>query len=87
MLQSCFHLLPFGGIEHQRQLDVGYETRCELMHIALAIAANEINVHVQHVSALAFLVLGQQNKAVPIFHVQKIAHFLRATCIDALADD
>ena len=59
MLQARFHLLPFGGIEHQRNLDVRDEAGREFVHVFLAVAADEINVDVEHVRAFTFLLTRQ----------------------------
>ena len=57
VLQSGFHLLPLGRVEHQRNLDVGHQSRSELVHVVLAVASDEIDVHVEDVCAFAFLFL------------------------------
>ena len=44
------------------------------MHIALAVAANEIDVDIKDMCAFAFLVLGQRDQAVPVFGIQEIPH-------------
>ena len=76
MLQAGFHFFPLGGVKHQRQLDVCYQPRSELMHILFAVAAHEVDVHVQDMCTLALLFLSQSNQAIPVFGVQQIAHLL-----------
>ena len=76
MLQTGFHLLPFGRIEHQRDLDVRYQTRCQLVHVFLAVASDEVNVDVEDVRAFAFLLFGQKHQAVPVFGIKQVPHFL-----------
>ena len=87
MFQACFHLLPLGRIKHQRNFDVRRQARRQLVHIFHAIAANEINVHIEDVRALAFLLAGQRYQAVPILGVEQVAHFFRAAGVYALADN
>ena len=57
VLQAGFHLLPLGRVEHQRDLDVRDQPRSQLVHVGFAVAADEIDVHVENVRAFAFLLL------------------------------
>jgi hypothetical protein len=85
VLQTGFHLLPLGRIEHQRDLDVRHQTRGELVHVGDAIAADVIDVDVKNVRAFALLFLAKRDEAVPVFRVEQIAHLLRTARVHALA--
>src|SRR5690606_33596560 len=58
VLKAGFHLLPFSGVKHQWQLDIGYETRRQLVHIALAVATYEVHINVEYMSTFPFLFSG-----------------------------
>ena len=51
-LEPGLHLLPLGGIKHQRQVDVGDKTAHQLMHVPFTIATDVIDVDVEHVGVL-----------------------------------
>src|SRR5262245_16177430 len=87
MFESGFHLLPLGGVEHQRDLDVRNESRGELMHVSHAVSTYEINVEVENVCAFAFLFLAERDETVPVFGVKQVTHLLRAAGVHSLADD
>ena len=57
------------------------------MHVAHAVAADEVDVDVEDVRALALLLARERDEAVPVLRVQQVAHLLRARGVDALADD
>ena len=87
MLESRLHLLPFRGIEHQWNLDVSHQTRCQFVHIRDTIAPDKIDVHIQYVRALSFLVLRKRDQAVPVAKVQKVPHLFRAAGVYPFAND
>ena len=74
-LQARLHLLPFGGIQHQRQIHVGHQALHQGFHIAHAIAAHKIHVHVQKMGIFIHLLPGNAHQAVPIVLVEKFPHF------------
>ena len=87
MLQTSFHLLPFGRIEHQGDFDVRNQPRGQLVHVVLAVAPDEINVDVKHVRAFAFLFPRERYQAVPVFGIQQVAHPPGAAGVHSLAND
>ena len=87
VFEAGFHLLPLGGIEHQRDLDVGHEPFCKFVHIGNAIAADKIDVHVKNVRTFFFLRFRKVHEAVPILGIEQVAHLLRARRIHTLAND
>ena len=65
-LEPGLHLLPLGGIKHQRQVDVGDETAHQLMHVPFTIATDVIDVDVEHVGVLLNLTPRHSHQAIPI---------------------
>ena len=57
-LQPGLHLLPFRGVEHQRQVDVGDQTAHQVVHILLAIPADVVDVDIENVGVLLDLAPG-----------------------------
>ena len=55
--------------------------------VPASVAADEIDVHVQDVRSFLFLRFCKIDEAIPVFGIQQVAHFLRARCVDAFADD
>src|SRR4029453_6520240 len=87
MLKTCFHLLPFSGVEHQGYFDIRHQPRGKLVHIYFAIAAHEVDVYIQYVRAFLLLFTSQGDQPVPIFTVEQIAHLFRTTRVYSFADD
>ena len=86
-LEASFHFLPLGGVEHQRQVDVGDQTAHQLMHILLAIATDVVDVDVQNVSVLLDLTPGHGHQSVPVLFRQQFAHLAAATGVEPFPDD
>ena len=57
------------------------------MHILLAIAADVVDVDVEHMGILFNLAPGYRHQAIPVFAVQQLAHLLGATGIEPLTND
>ena len=74
-LQAGLHLLPLGGIQHQRQIHVGHKALHQGFHIAHAVAAHKIHVHVQKMGIFIHLLAGNAHQAVPIVLIEKFPHF------------
>src|SRR5215208_4312884 len=87
MLESGLHLLPLGGVKHQRNLDVCHQPRGEFVHVGFTVTTDEIDVHVEYVRAFAFLLLAECDQTIPIGRVQEVAHLLRPAGVDALTDN
>ena len=60
-LEAGLHLLPLRGVEHQRQVDVGDQTAHQLMHVLLAIAADVVDVDIEHVGIFFDLAPGNRH--------------------------
>ena len=86
-LEAGFHLLPLGGVEHQRQVDVRHQTAHQLAHVALAIAPHIVDVDVEHVGVLLHLAAGHGHQAIPVLLRQQFADLLAATGVEALTND
>ena len=65
-LEPGLHLLPLGGVKHQRQVDVGDKTAHQLMHVPFTIATDVIDVDVEHVGVLLHLTPRHSHQAIPI---------------------
>ena len=57
------------------------------MHVAHAVAAHVVNVHVEDVRALALLLAGERDQPVPVLGLKLFPHLLRPRSVDAFADD
>ena len=86
-LQASLHLLPLGGVEHQRQVDIRHQTTHQLAHVALTITTDVVDVHIEHVGVLFHLAAGHGHKAIPILFGQQFTHLLAAARVEPFADD
>ena len=87
VFEAGFHFLPFGRVEHQRNLDRRRQPRRQRVHIRNAVASDEIDVDIEDVCTFFFLRFGEIDQPVPILSIEQITHLLRAGSIDAFADD
>ena len=86
-LETRFHLGPLGGIQHQRQGHVGYQSGRQLLHILFPVAPHIIHVDIQDVGPFFHLGFRQGNQAIPIFLIQQPATFFGTTGIQPLPND
>ena len=86
-LQAGLHLLPLGGIEHQRQVHIRDQPAHQFAHVALAVAADVVDVDIEHMGVLLHLAAAHCHQAIPVLLGQQFAHLLAAAGIEPLADD
>ena len=58
----------------------------DLLHVADAVAADVVDAHVEDVNALALLLLGHLDEAVPVFLFEQLLELPRAVGVRPLAD-
>ncbi len=76
-----------GGVEHERHARLGGEALGDLVHVDGAVAADVVDADVEHVGALADLLVGHLRAGVPVAGEHRVAERLRAVGVGALADD
>ena len=86
-LQTRLHLLPLGGIEHQRQVDIGHQSTNQLVHVPFAISTDVIDIDIEHMGVFLYLASGHPHQSIPILLRQQVSYFLAAAGIEPLADD
>ena len=86
-LEAGLHLLPLRGVQHQGEVDVGHQTAHQRVHVRLAIAADVVDVDVENVGVLLHLAAGNGDQTVPVFFREQLTNFLRATGVQAFAND
>ena len=62
--------MPLGGVEHQRQVDVGDQTAHQLMHVLLSVTADVVDVDVKNMSVLLDLTTGHGHQTIPVLFRQ-----------------
>ena len=86
-LQPGLHDLRLGGVEHERHRGLGAEAAGDLVHVDGAVAADVVDADVEHVGALADLVLGHLDGRVQSSASIASRKLLRAVGVRPLADD
>ena len=87
VLQAGLEHRRLGGVEHERHAGLGGEALGDLVHVDGAVAADVVDADVEHVGALADLLVGHLRARVPVAGEHRVAERLRAVGVGALADD
>ena len=85
-LESCADHLGLGGVEHDRQRRRRRETASERSHVRSSVAADIVDVEVEHVRTVAGLVLGDVEALLVVLGEHRLAECLGAVGVGALAD-
>ena len=75
------------GVHHERHAGLGGEALGDLVHVDGAVAADVVDAHVEHVGALAHLLVGHLGARVPVAGEHRVAERLGTVGVGALADD
>ncbi len=86
-LQACFHHFRVGAVEHERGGQGINVPPNHLVHIAHAVAAHEIDAHIEHVRAVFHFVARHAHQAVEIIHLEQFTKLLAAVGVGPLGDD
>ena len=76
----------FGAVEHDRLGEHLVVALDDLLHVADAVAADVVHAHVEDVNALALLLLGHLDEAVPVLLFEQLLELPRAVGVGPLAD-
>ena len=76
----------FGAVEHDRLGQHRVVALDDLLHVADAVAADVVHAHVEDVDALALLLLGHLDQAVPVLLFEELLELPRAVGVGPLAD-
>ena len=87
VLQAGLQHGRLGGVHHQRHAGLGGEALGDLVHVDGAVAADVVDADVEHVGALAHLLVGHLRAHVPVAGEHRVAERLGAVGVGALADD
>ena len=87
VLQAGLQHRRLGGVEHERHAGLGGEALGDLVHVDGAVAADVVDADVEHVGALADLLVGHLRARVPVAGEHRVAERLGAVGVRALADD
>ena len=72
-LEAGLEHLGLGGVEHQRDRDLGGVAADQLVHVERAVAAHVVDADVEDVGALLLLVAGDLDAAVPVGGQHRVA--------------
>ena len=86
-LQTGLHHVGFGGVEHEGSGHSGGKPAGQLIHIGGAVTPHIVDAQIQQVGALAHLVTGDLEAAVPVGLQHGVAELAGAVGISALAYD
>ena len=86
-LQAGLHHVGLGGVQHQRGGHPGSEPTGQLVHVGGAVAPHIVDAQIQKVGALAHLVAGDLEAAVPVGLQHGVAELAGAVGVGALTHD
>ena len=86
-LQTGFHHLGFGGVQHQRGAHLGGQTLGKFVHVVGTVTAHVVGAHVEHMGAFTHLVPGHLQRGVPVGVEHGLTELLGPVGVGALPDD
>ena len=76
-----------GRVEHDRRVHLAHIARRDLGHVLRAVAADEIDAHIEHLPAVLDLLAAHRDEAVEVAFVEQALELARAVGVRALGDD